>query len=90
MRSSGASIADLQFGYALASSDMTTGILGVCYGVEITGYYCVIDQMYLQGIIASRTFALDLGSVDSATGSDPHFGASPLLSDTRLNYLWRD
>ena len=49
---------------------MTTDILGVCYGVEITGYYCVIDQMYLQGIIASRAFALDLGSVDSAAGSE--------------------
>lgn len=63
------SITDLQFGYATSSMQMMTDILGVCYGVEITGYYCVIDQMYLQGIIASRAFALDLGSVDSVAGS---------------------
>lgn len=57
---------------------MTTGIVAVGFGVEIAGYYCIIDQMYLQGIINSRAFALDLGSVDSAAGSQ-HLS---------VEYLW--
>lgn len=48
---------------------MFAGILAAGYGVEIAGYYCLIDEMYLQGIINSRAFSLDLGNIDSAAGS---------------------
>lgn len=47
---------------------METGIIAVGFGVEITGYYCIIDQMYLQGVINSRAFSMDLGSKDTPTG----------------------
>jgi hypothetical protein len=49
---------------------MATGILAAGYGVEITGYYAVIDEMYLEGIINSRVFSLDLGSVDSSPSGE--------------------
>ena len=64
----GATITGQQFGWASTTASMTTGILAAGYGVEITGYYGVIDEMYLEGIINSRVFSLDLGSVDSPYG----------------------
>ena len=60
----------LQFGWASASSNMETGIIAVGFGVEIAGYYCMVDQMYLQGIINSRAFSMDLGGVDSTAGRE--------------------
>ena len=67
----GATITGLQFGWADATQAMETGIIAVGYGVEITGYYCIIDEMYLEGTINSRAFSLDLGSVDSPEGDLP-------------------
>ena len=56
---------------------MTTGILAVGYGYELTGYYCMIDQMYVQGIINSRAFSMDLGGVDSPSGKLSAIPSSP-------------
>jgi len=47
---------------------MATGIIAVGFGVEIAGYYCLVDEMYLQGLINSRAFSIDLGGIDSPTG----------------------
>jgi hypothetical protein len=66
--SAGASIQNLQFGWAGSSEYMTTGIIAVGFGEAIAGYPCLIDQMALQGIIHSRAFSLDLGGVDTQSG----------------------
>ena len=42
--------------------------MGISWGVELIGYYNIIDQLALQGITNSRAFSLDLGSVDTAEG----------------------
>ena len=46
------------------------GMMGVGFGEVglVTGYFNIIDGIYEQGSIASRTFSLDLGSVDKAQG----------------------
>ena len=64
----GAKLAKLQFGYALSSTSLPTGIMGISWGIEKTGYYNIIDQLYLQGITYSRAFSLDLGNVDTDEG----------------------
>ena len=43
--------------------------MGIGPGVELIGYYNIIDQLALQGITNSRAFSLDIGNVDSAEGS---------------------
>jgi hypothetical protein len=59
---------------ASSSSDMAAGIWGVCFGAALNGqegnieYYALLDLMYLDGIINSRAFSLDLMSVDTAEG----------------------
>ncbi|KAG4437437.1 hypothetical protein IFR05_007078 [Cadophora sp. M221] len=65
----GATITNLQFGWADTTASMFAGILATSYGYELAGYYCLLDEMYVQGIINSRAFSLDLGNVDSAAGS---------------------
>jgi hypothetical protein len=65
----GGSIPGMSFGYADTSQFMDAGILAVGYGVEVAGYYCLIDMMVYDGLIASRAFSLDLGSVDVTTAS---------------------
>ncbi|PVH85072.1 acid protease [Cadophora sp. DSE1049] len=65
----GATITNLQFGWADTTTSMFAGILATSYGYELAGYYCLLDEMYVQGIINSRAFSLDLGNVDSAAGS---------------------
>lgn len=65
----GGSIPGMSFGYADTSEAMDAGILAVGYGVEVAGYYCLIDMMAYDGLIASRAFSLDLGSVDVTTAS---------------------
>jgi hypothetical protein len=42
--------------------------MGISWGIELIGYYNIIDQLALQGITDSRAFSLDLGSVDTAEG----------------------
>ena len=42
--------------------------MNISYGYELAGYYCLLDEMYVQGIINSRAFSLDLGNVDEAAG----------------------
>jgi hypothetical protein len=68
LRFLGATLKNQQFGYALKSTSLPTGILGVGWGFELTGYYNVIDQLHLQGVTQSRAFSLDLGNVDTAEG----------------------
>ena len=59
---------------ASSSSEMDAGIWGVCFGAALngqesnTGYYTLLDLMYLDGIINSRAFSLDLMGVDTAQG----------------------
>jgi hypothetical protein len=42
--------------------------MGISWGVELIGYYNIIDQLAIQGITNSRAFSLDLGNVDTAEG----------------------
>jgi hypothetical protein len=65
----GGTITGMSFGYADASQYMYTGILAVGFGVEVAGYYCLIDMMAYDGLIQSRAFSLDLGSIDVETTS---------------------
>jgi hypothetical protein len=59
---------------ASSSSEMDAGIWGVCFGAALngqesnTGYYTLLDLMYLDGIINSRAFSLDLMGVETAQG----------------------
>jgi hypothetical protein len=65
----GANLNITQFGNGNVSASMTEGIMGVGWGYGVdTSYYNVIDQLYHQGITASRAFGLNLGSI-SATGN---------------------
>jgi Eukaryotic aspartyl protease len=61
------------FGDASTSNDMAAGIWGVCFGYPLnTEYYTLLDLMYLDGIINSRAFSLDLMSVDTTEGKTSH------------------
>jgi hypothetical protein len=64
----GATVLAQQFGVASTSNDLTTGLMGVGPGIELTGYPTIIDQLALQGVTQSRAFSLDLRSVDSPDG----------------------
>ncbi|KAB8304531.1 hypothetical protein EYC80_003917 [Monilinia laxa] len=67
---SGPTIKKLQFGVATASNRMFAGIMGVSWGLGLgTGYYNIIDQLALQGLTKTRAFAIDLGNVNTASGS---------------------
>jgi hypothetical protein len=73
------------FGDASTSTDMAAGIWGVCFGYPLnTVYYTVLDLMYLDGIINSRAFSLDLMSVDTAEGKS---SSLQILSDPSQNTL---
>ncbi len=77
-----ANIIAQQFGGATTSTDMMEGIMGVGWGYGTdTSYYNVIDQLANQGITHSRTFSLDLASIDVAQGkSPPYFESLAKLS----------
>jgi hypothetical protein len=46
------------------------GIMGIGWGYGVdTNYYNVIDQLYHQGITASRAFGLNLGSISNGGGN---------------------
>jgi hypothetical protein len=63
----GANLNITQFGKGNTSASMTEGIMGVGWGYGVdTSYYNVIDQLYHQGITASRAFGLNLGSINAA------------------------
>lgn len=53
---------------------MAAGIWGTCFAAPLNGqegnieYYGLLDLMYLDGIINSRAFSLDLMGVDTAQG----------------------
>ncbi|KAM0186927.1 hypothetical protein ACHAPC_004376 [Botrytis cinerea] len=67
---SGPTLKKLQFGVASGSNRMFAGIMGVSWGLGLgTGYYNIIDQLALQGLTKTRAFAIDLGNVDTASGS---------------------
>ena len=86
-----ATVVDLQFGWASASAHMETGIIAVGFGVEIAGYYCMVDQMYLQGIINSRAFSMDLGGIDSTSGEKGRDTVwISLLTYPRDACIWRN
>jgi hypothetical protein len=59
---------------ASKTSGMAAGVWGVCFGAALNGqegnieYYGLLDLMYLDGIINSRAFSLDLMNVDTAEG----------------------
>jgi hypothetical protein len=63
---------------ASSSSDMASGIWGTCFGAALNGqegniqYYGLLDLMYLDGIINSRAFSLDLMGVDTEQGKPSH------------------
>lgn len=66
----GANLDVTQFGNGNTSVSMTEGIMGVGWGYGVdTSYYNVIDQLYHQGITASRAFGLNLGSINAAGNS---------------------
>jgi hypothetical protein len=66
----GANLNITQFGNGNTSASMTEGIMGVGWGYGVdTSYYNVIDQLYHQGITASRAFGLNLGSINAAGNS---------------------
>ncbi|KAM3158423.1 hypothetical protein ABEW05_001085 [Botrytis cinerea] len=70
MMGSGPTLKKLQFGVASGSNRMFAGIMGVSWGLGLgTGYYNIIDQLALQGLTKTRAFAIDLGNVDTASGS---------------------
>ncbi|TGO68733.1 hypothetical protein BOTNAR_0020g00030 [Botryotinia narcissicola] len=70
MMGSGPTLKKLQFGVASGSNRMFAGIMGVSWGLGLgTGYYNIIDQLALQGLTKTRAFAMDLGNVDTASGS---------------------
>ncbi|TGO90809.1 hypothetical protein BPOR_0050g00140 [Botrytis porri] len=70
MIGSGPTLKKLQFGVASGSNRMFAGIMGVSWGLGLgTGYYNIIDQLALQGLTKTRAFAIDLGNVDTASGS---------------------
>ncbi|CAD6441937.1 f10fe919-210e-493d-9943-3f1add18c907 [Sclerotinia trifoliorum] len=67
---SGQTIKKLQFGGASASTRMFAGIMSVSWGLGLgTGYHNIIDQLALRGLTKARAFAIDLGNVDTASGS---------------------
>jgi hypothetical protein len=69
-RLAGANLNITQFGNGNISASMTEGIMGVGWGYGVdTNYYNVIDQLYHQGITASRAFGLNLGSINAAGNS---------------------
>ena len=64
---------------ASKTTGMAAGVWGVCFGAALNGkegnieYYGLLDLMYLDGIINSRAFSLDLMNVDTAEGIQiPH------------------
>ncbi|RDW71697.1 hypothetical protein BP5796_07731 [Coleophoma crateriformis] len=66
----GANLPQTQFGMSSYSSSLAQGIMGISWGYGLTtDYYNILDQLTAQDYIASRTFSLDLGSVDTASGS---------------------
>ncbi|TGO48928.1 hypothetical protein BCON_0225g00040 [Botryotinia convoluta] len=70
MMGSGPTLKRLQFGVASGSNRMFAGIMGVSWGLGFgTGYYNIIDQLALQGLTKTRAFAIDLGNIDTASGS---------------------
>lgn len=68
-------ILEQHFGIAKASNFMALGVLGMGpnpdYGSDTTllPHNLILDSMVSQGLVASRTFSLDLRSYDDATGS---------------------
>jgi Eukaryotic aspartyl protease len=72
---SGVQVPNTIFLDASSSSDMAAGIWGTCFGAALNGqegniaYYGLLDLMYLDGIINSRAFSLDLMGVDTAQGT---------------------
>lgn len=63
---------------ASTSTKMATGIWGTCFGAALNGqegntdYYTLLDLMYLDGVINSRAFSLDLMGVDTAQGKSSY------------------
>ncbi|KAM3075640.1 hypothetical protein ACMFMG_007774 [Clarireedia jacksonii] len=66
----GPTIKNLQFGVATSSKSLFAGIMGMSWGLGLgTGYYNIVDQLALQRITQTRAFSMDLGNVDTASGS---------------------
>ncbi|KAK3317379.1 aspartic peptidase domain-containing protein [Cercophora scortea] len=58
-------IGSAQFGLAIFSEGMPSGIFGAAYGVGYNqNYSSIIDEMYTQGLILDKDFSIALGSVD--------------------------
>jgi hypothetical protein len=63
------SLEQVNFGLAIESGDMPSGILGAAYANDYNqDYNGFIDEMCEQGIIKDRDFSVALGSVDENDG----------------------
>ncbi|KAK3689144.1 aspartic peptidase domain-containing protein [Podospora appendiculata] len=71
-------IGSAQFGLAIFSEGMPSGIFGAAYGVGYNqNYSSIIDEMYSQGLILDKDFSIALGSVNEDNG-ELLFGALDL------------
>lgn len=63
-------IQNVIFGYALDSTDLATGIMGLSFGENVNMQYpSVVDELYQQNVTETRAFGVALGSKTEATGS---------------------
>ncbi|KAA8575189.1 hypothetical protein EYC84_004386 [Monilinia fructicola] len=86
---SGPTIKKLQFGVATASNRMFAGIMGVSWGLGLgTGYYNIIDQLALQGLTKTRAFAIDLGNVNTASGTMDFGFAGKIIRVQLAQFIW--
>jgi hypothetical protein len=59
----------VQFGVATWSQNMVSGIMGAGYGRGYNQKYSgFIDEIYDQGLVLNKDFAIALGSVDEGEG----------------------
>ena len=86
----GVVVKNQQFGVATTSQDMVEGILGIGPGIGLdTNYLNFIDQLAAQGLIQSRAFSLDLGSIDVSEGTLISHLFSICTNFLRFCHLWR-
>ncbi|KAK3377348.1 aspartic peptidase domain-containing protein, partial [Lasiosphaeria ovina] len=70
--------APVQFGLALYTEGLISGILGAGYGIGYNQNYSgIIDSMYDQGLIQDKDFSIGLGSINE-TGGEIIFGGIDL------------
>ncbi|KAK8065777.1 eukaryotic aspartyl protease [Apiospora hydei] len=63
------SLKNVRFGFATATKDEFSGILGIGHGVNVTlGYKNFVDELQAQNVTKTKAFSLALGSKDEQEG----------------------